>query len=181
MSRRGGWYDRDDEPEEEAPEPDEGWPVLERLGRSVGAAVGAAWNLVLHFGIPAAMMLAISTAERLDVVGPLTDDLLQRRLGPLGLLLGVVAAVITTYSFTLLGRPFSLGKFLVTAIVIGGAIFPFLAASNRLTLGLTADQLAVLLAYAYLGLKVAVGVLVGATFSWVLVSHAVTSGAVRAR
>lgn len=175
--RRGGWYDRDEEPEEEAPDRHEGWPVLERLGR----AVGAAWNLLLHAGIPAALMLAISTAERLDVVGPLTDDLLQRRLGPLGLLLGVVAAVITTYSFTLLGRPFSLGKFLVTAVLIGGAIFPFLAASNRLTLGLTTDQLAVLLAYAYLGLKVAVGVLVGATFSWVLVSHALTSGAVRAR
>ena len=99
----------------------------------------------------------------------------------MGLLLGAVAAVITTYSFTLLGRAFSLGKFIVTAVVIGAAIFPFLATANKLTLGLTTDQLAVLLSYAYLGLKVAVGVLIGATVSWMLVSHTVTTAASRSR
>jgi hypothetical protein len=174
MDRRERWGGRDDPYEEDA---EERSPVLDWL--LGGLAV--VWSLVLHAGVPAALVLAVSTAERLDVFAPLTDAALQQRLGPLGLLLGVVAAVITNYTFTLLGRPFSLGKFLVTAVVIGGAIFPFLAAANRLTLGLTPDQFAVLLSYAYLGLKVAVGVLIGATVSWMLVSHSTTAEAGRPR
>lgn len=172
--RREGWFDRDDRYEEEEEQRSR---VLERLL----PALGVVWSLVLHAGVPAALVLAVSTAEHLDVFGPLTDAVLQRRLGPLGLLLGAIAAVITTYSFTLLGRPFSLGKFLLTAVVIGAAIFPFLAAANRLTLGLTPDQFAVLLSYAYLGLKVAVGVLIGATVSWMLLSHIPAPRAERAR
>lgn len=169
------WSRRDEEYDEE--EREERSPVLDRL---VGL-LGTIWSLVLHAGVPVALVLAVSTAERLDVFSPITGADLQRRLGPMGLLLGAVAAVITTYSFTLLGRAFSLGKFLLTAIVIGAAIFPFLAAANKLTLGLTPDQFAVLLSYAYLALKVAVGVLIGATVSWMLVSHTVTTAASRGR
>jgi hypothetical protein len=132
-------------------------------------------------GIPAALVLAVNTAERLDVFSPLTGAELRQRLGPMGLLLGAVAAVITTYSFTLLGRAFGLGKFLLTAVVIAAAIFPFLAAGNKLTLGLTPDQFAVLLSYAYLALKVAVGVLIGATVSWTLLSHTLAAAAPRRR
>ena len=175
--RREGWFDRDDRDDRYEEDEERRSPVLERLV----AALGVVWGLVLHVGVPAGLVLAVSTAEQLDVFGPLADAVLQRRLGPLSLLLGAIAAVITTYSFTLLGRPFSLGKFLLTATVIGAAIFPFLAAANHLTLGLTPDQFAVLLSYAYLGLKVAVGVLIGATVSWMLLSHTPVAGAERAR
>lgn len=168
------WSGRDDQYEEDE---EERSPVLDRLV----AGLGVVWSLVLHAGIPVALVLAVSTAERLDVFAPLTDAAMQQRLGPMGLLLGAIAAVIATYSFTLLGRAFGLGKFLLTAVVIGGAIFPFLAAANQLTLGLTPDQFAVLLAYAYLCLKVAVGVLIGATVSWMLLSHTVAAGAGRRR
>ena len=173
---RGGWFDRDDRDRDEDDDEDR-WPVLERLV----AAVGAVWSLALHAGVPAALVLLISTAERLDVVAPLSDAAVRQRLGPLGLLLGVVAAVITNYSFTLLGRPFGVGKFLLTAVVIGAAVFPFLASASRLTLGLTPHQFSVLLSYSYLGLKVAVGVLIGATVSWMLVSHAVPARPARSR
>lgn len=168
------WAGRDDQYEEDE---DERSPALDHLL----SALRVAWSVVLHAGIPAALVLAVSTAERLDVFGPLTGAELQRRLGPMGLLLGAIAAVITTYSFTLLGRAFGLGKFLLTAVVIGCAIFPFQAAANRLTLGLTPDQFAVLLSYAYLGLKVSVGVLIGATVSWMLLSHTLVAEAPRRR
>lgn len=175
------WSQRDDQYQEDE---EERSPVVDRLVAVLGTVwslILHAWSLILYAGVPVALVLAVSTAERLDVFGPLTGADLQQRLGPMGLLLGAVAAVITTYSFSLLGRAFSLGKFLLTAVVIGCAIFPFLAGANRLTLGLTPDQFAVLLSYAYLALKVAVGVLIGATVSWMLVSHTLTTAPRRGR
>lgn len=141
----------------------------------------AAWSLVLHVGLPAALAWGVSTAQGLNVLAPLIDAPVQRQLGPLALLLSIVAAVITTESVTRLSEPFGLGKFFVTTVAVAGAAFPFLAVSHRLTLGLKPDQIAVVLSYAYLALTVAIGVLIGAIVSWVLLSHPVVASNIRRR
>src|SRR3989442_7921737 len=87
------------------------------------------------------------------------DNPSLRRLAGLGLFLGVVAAIITTESVTRLARPFSIGHFLTTVVLIGAALFPTLADWHRLRLGLTPEQFALVQAYCYLALKVMVGIL----------------------
>ena len=56
-------------------------------------------------------------------------------------------------------------------VLIGAALFPSLADWHRVRLGLTPEQFALLQAYCYLALKVAVGMLVGATVSWILLTR----------
>lgn len=146
---------------------DERSPVLAKLA----GALRVVWSVVLYDGVPALLAWAVSAVEVVDVVSPFTDASLPRRLGRLGLFLSVIAAIITNESVIRLARPFGLGKFVLTVSTLGVALFPLLAAWHRLPLGLTPDQLAVVLSYAYLILKVAVGVLIGATVSWVLVGH----------
>jgi hypothetical protein len=142
-----------------------------RIPAALLTVVGIAWGIALYDGLPAVLAWAVSAGEGLDVFSQFIEASLQQRLGRLGLFLSVVAAIITTESVTRLVRPFGLAEFLLTALGIGGALFPFLAASHRVSLGLTADQLAVLLSYAYLALKIFVGILIGATVSWVLLAH----------
>src|SRR3989454_596713 len=102
-----------------------------------------------------------------EVIGGIDNPSL-RRLAGLGLFLSVVAAIITTESVTRLARPFSIGHFLTTVVLIGAALFPTLADWHRLRLGLTPEQFALVQAYCYLALKVMVGILIGATLSWIL-------------
>jgi hypothetical protein len=137
------------------------------------AALSVVWTILVHLGLPASLALVINTAEALDVFSPFIDATLHRRLGALGLLLSVGAAIVTTESVARLGRPFGIGKFVVTAAMIGVAAFPFLTASHRVTFGLGPNESAVVLSYAYLALKLCVGVLIGATVSWVLYARPV--------
>ena len=154
--------------------------VLVVLGVAFNILLGA-WNLILHVGLPAVLTWGVGTARGLDVLSPLIDAPLQHRLGPLALLLSITAAIITTESVTRLGRPFGLGKFFVTTVAVGAALFPFLAVSHRLTVRFTPDQIAVVLSYAYLALRVAIGVLIGAIVSWVLLSHPALASGIRRR
>jgi hypothetical protein len=55
-------------------------------------------------------------------------------------------------------------------ILIGAALFPSLADWHRVRLGLAPEQFAVLQSYCYLALRVAVGILMGATVSWILLA-----------
>src|SRR5207247_8317650 len=73
-----------------------------------------------------------------------------------------------------LARPFGVRHFLATVVLIGAALFPSLADWHRVRLGLAPEQFAVLQSYCYLALKVAVGILVGATLSWILLTRYVS-------
>src|SRR5438046_315509 len=101
------------------------------------------------------------------------SQLLEKRLVPvvLSLLVRGVPARITTESVTRLARPFSVGQFLTTVVLFGAALFPTLAEWHRVRLGLTPEQFALLQAYCYLALKLMVGILVGATVSWILLAR----------
>ncbi len=161
--------DRDDVFEDRSEELDS--VVLAKLG----AALGVLWSLLLYDALPAAAAWALSAAESLDIFAPFIEAPLQARLGRLGLFLGMVAAVIANESLTRLGRPFRLPHLVGTLAALGVALFPFLAAAHRVPLGLPADVFAVIVSYAYLVLKVTVGILIGATISWILIGHGVTT------
>lgn len=138
----------------------------------IRAFFGVIWQVVLHVGLPILCVWAASASERVDVFAPFMDAAVADRFGRLGLFLGMGAAVIATESLTRLARPFGLGAFLLTASVMGVAMLPFLAEPNGMSLGLNPGQFGIVVAYAYLILKVGVGVIVGAVMSWILLAHA---------
>ncbi|HXH83696.1 MAG TPA: hypothetical protein VNN07_12325 [Candidatus Tectomicrobia bacterium] len=141
----------------------------------LGALAGIAGTVLLYDLLPAALALAVSAVEGLDVFAPFIDPAVHGRLGRLGLFLSAVAAVIACESLTRLGRPFGLPAFLATVAVLAAALFPSLAAAHRVQLGLAAEHMALLLAYAYLALKVTVGILAGAVVSWIIIGHRVSA------
>lgn len=136
------------------------------------AFFGIIWQVMLHVGLPVLGVWVVGASERLDLFAPFMDVEVADRFGRLGLFLGMGAAVIATESLTRVARPFGLGAFLLTATTMGAAMLPFLAEPNDVRLGLTDGQFAVVVAYAYLALKVGVGVIIGAVMSWILLAHA---------
>ncbi|MGH7393214.1 MAG: hypothetical protein ACREM3_27725, partial [Candidatus Rokuibacteriota bacterium] len=112
---------------------------------------------------------------------PFIEGAVAERLGRLGLFLGMGAAVIATESLIRMARPFGLGSFLLTAAAMGVAMLPFVAEPHDVKLGLTQGQFAVVVSYAYLVLKVGVGVIVGAVLSWILLVHAAPPSTSRVR
>src|SRR5439155_18257820 len=129
--------------------------------------VAIAGHVLFYDALPAVLAGVVGPTAGLDLFSAFDNPSL-RRLAGLGLFLSVVAAIITTESVTRLARPFSIGHFLTTAVLIGAALFPTLADWHRLRLGLTPEQFALVQAYCYLALKVMVGILIGATLSWIL-------------
>ena len=132
--------------------------------------VGIAGHVLFYDALPVSLAWAVGAAGGLDLfVG--FDNPSLGRVATLGVFLSAVAALITAESVTRLARPFSVGHFLTTAVVMGAVLFPFLAEWHRVRLGLTAEQFAILQSYCYLALRVLVGVLIGATVSWILLGR----------
>lgn len=131
--------------------------------------VGIAGHVLFHDVLPAVLVWAIGSARALDLLSGFDTPALRPVAG-LGLFLSVVAAIITTESLTRLARPFRVVHFLVTVGAIGVVLFPSLAEGHRVQLGLTPEQFALVQSYCYLALRVIVGIMVGATVSWVLLA-----------
>lgn len=167
--------DHDLDPDEVERDP---WAAVARLGDVLRRWAGVLAGFAACIGLPAGLAWIIG-GERFDVLGPLIDPVLPMRLGRLGLLLSLVAAIVTTQSLLWLGRPFGIPQLAGTVGLIALALFPFLASIHRMPFGLTEEQIAVASAYAYLVLKVAVGVLAGAIVSWILMVHLPAAAAQR--
>ncbi|HEV8641902.1 MAG TPA: hypothetical protein VGV13_12445 [Methylomirabilota bacterium] len=142
------------------------WAWLGKL--LVPVAIGG--HVLFYDVLPALLAWVVGSAEGLDLFVGLDNPSL-RRLAGLGLFLSAVAAIITAESVTRLARPFSLAHYLATVAVMGVALFPSLADWHRIRPGLTPDQFAIVQAYCYLVLKVTVGILIGATVSWILLAQ----------
>ncbi len=166
--------DRELDPDEAQPGP---WEALARVAEVVRRWLGAAAGLAACMGLPAVLAWLVSTGERFDVLGPVIEPMLPARLGRLGVFLCIVAAIVTTQSLLWLGRPFGVGQLSVIAAVMGIALFPFLASAYGMPAGLTSEQIAVAGAYAYLVIRVAVGILVGGIVGWILIAHLPTAAA----
>jgi hypothetical protein len=153
--------------------PEGGSPLGFRRGEWLGKLlipVGIGGHVVFYDILPAALAWVAGSTDGLDLFVGFANPALHR-LAALSLFLSAVAALITTESVTRLARPFSVGHFLVTTVVIGGALFPFLAEWHRVRLGLRPEQFALLQSYCYLVLRVTVGILIGATVGWILLAR----------
>jgi hypothetical protein len=142
------------------------------------ACLGIAGHVLFHDVLPAALTWVLGSADLLNLFAAFETPAL-RRVTELGLFLSAVAAIITTESVTRMARPFGVGAFLTTVVATGLALFPSLAEAHRVALPLTPEQFAVLQSYCYLALRVIVGILVGATVSWVLLAGYVPLAPVR--
>lgn len=144
-------------------------PFAESLARLL-LVVGLGGHILFYDVLPAALAWVVGSAGGLNLFAGFESPTFQRVAG-LGVFLSALGAIITTESITRLARPFSIGPFLVTVFAIGAALFPSLADWHRLRLGLTPEQFAVLQSYCYLALRVMVGILIGATVSWILLAR----------
>lgn len=133
------------------------------------ACFGIAGHVLFHDVLPAGLAWAVGSADVLNLFAGFDTPALRRVAG-LGLFLSAVAAIITTESVTRMTRPFGLGAFLLTVVATSVALFPSLAESHRVALPLTPEQFAVVQSYCYLTLRVIVGILIGATVSWILLA-----------
>ena len=131
---------------------------------------GLGGHILFYDLLPATLAWVVGSVEGLNLFAGFENPSFRRVAG-LGVLLSALGAIITTESITRLARPFSIGPFLVTVAAIGVALFPSLADWHRLRLGLTPEQFAVLQSYCYLALRVMVGILIGATVSWILLAR----------
>jgi hypothetical protein len=132
--------------------------------------VGLAAHVLFYDALPAALAWVVGSTGGLNLFAGFESPTFQRVAG-LGVFLSALAAIITTESITRLARPFSVGPFLITSLAIGAALFPSLADWHRMRLGLAPEQFAVLQSYCYLALRVLVGILIGATVSWILLAR----------
>lgn len=129
--------------------------------------VAVVGHVLFYDVLPASLAWAAGWVGGLDLFSGFDNPALHRVAG-LGMFLSAVAAIITTESVTRLARPFSVGHFLVAVVAMGAALFPALADWHRVRLGLAPEHFAVLQSYCYLALRVVVGILIGATVSWIL-------------
>jgi len=141
------------------------WEWLARLL----ACFGIAGHVLFHDVLPAVLAWAVGSVDALNLFAGFDTPALRRVAG-LGLFLSAVAAIITTESVTRMARPFGVGVFLTTVVATGVALFPSLAEWHRVPLPLTPEQFAVVQSYCYLALRVIVGILIGATVSWILLA-----------
>jgi hypothetical protein len=134
------------------------------------AVVTLGGHILFYDALPAALAWLVGSTAGLNLFAGFESPPFQR-VAALGVFLSALAAIIAAESITRLARPFSVGPFLVTAIAIGAALFPSLADWHRMRLGLAPEQFAVLQSYCYLALRVLVGILIGATVSWILLAR----------
>src|SRR5712691_2014590 len=104
----------------------------ELFGKPLIALV-IAGHVLVYDVLPAVLAWAVGSAQGLDLFSGF-DTPSIRRVAALGLFLSAVAAIITTESATLLGRPFGRGAFITTAVAIGVVLFPSLADWHRIRL-----------------------------------------------
>jgi hypothetical protein len=128
-----------------------------------------AGHVLFYDVLPVSLAWVVGSPRGLDLFTVFEGPSLQR-VAQLGVFLSGVGALITTESITRLARPFSVGQFLATAFMISAALLPFMAEWHQIRLGLAPEQFALLQSYSYLGLRVLVGILVGATVGWILLA-----------
>ena len=131
--------------------------------------LGIASHLLFYDVVPGSLVWIAGSREWLDLFSAFDNPAL-RRLAGLGVFLSILAAVITTESVTRMARPFRVRHFFGVTVLFGIALFPSLADWHRFRLGLAPEQYAIVQSYCYLTLRVTIGVLIGATVSWILLA-----------
>ena len=119
--------------------------------------------------IPAGLTAALILVQRLGFVALLPLNLvIEREYGNYALLLGVAAALVASGTFSRATQQFGVGAFLATASAGLVTVAPFIFARYGIYLGLAPAHFAIAATFAYLGLYVVIGLLIGGCWSAVL-------------
>ena len=116
--------------------------------------------------IPVAGTVALILLQRFGVFSLLPLNLvIEREYGNYALFLGAAAALVASGIFGRVGRQFGVGEFLVTALVGFVTMTPFVSARYGIYFGIPPSQFAMYATFAYMGLFVSIGVIVGGCWS----------------
>jgi hypothetical protein len=116
--------------------------------------------------IPAVLTAALVLVQRFGLLTLLPLNLvIEREYGNYALLLGVGAALVSSGIFGRVTRQFGVGAFLATALAGFVTITPFVSARYGISFGLPPAHFAMAATFAYLGLYVVIGVLIGGCWS----------------
>jgi len=119
--------------------------------------------------IPAALTVALIAAQRLGFLTLLPLNLvIEREYGNYALLLGVAAALVASGTFSKVTHHFGIGAFLATTSAGLATVGPFVFARYGIYLGLAPAHFAIVATFAYLGLYVIIGLLIGGCWSVVV-------------
>jgi hypothetical protein len=116
--------------------------------------------------IPTALTAALLLVQRFGLLTLLPLNLvIEREYGNYALLLGVGAALVSSGIFGRVARQFGVGAFLATVSAGFVTITPFVSARYGISFGLPPAHFAMAATFAYLGLYVVIGVLIGGCWS----------------
>jgi hypothetical protein len=125
--------------------------------------------VVVEAVVPGILTAALGIVQRLGWLSILPGNpVIEREYGPYGLLLGVAGAIVTSASCLKQGREYGFVAFLSTVVAGLALASPFIAWRYGMQLGLAPMQFALLGTFAYLGLYVVLGVLIGGCWSLVV-------------
>ncbi len=125
--------------------------------------------VVVEAVVPGILTAALGIVQRLGWLSILPGNpVIEREYGLYGLLLGVAGAIVTSASCLKHGREYGFIAFLSTVVAGLALSSPFIAWRYGMQLGLAPMQFALLGTFAYLGLYVVLGVLIGGCWSLVV-------------
>jgi hypothetical protein len=125
--------------------------------------------VVVEAVVPGILTAALGIVQRLGWLNILPGNpVIEREYGLYGLLLGVAGAIVTSATCLKHGREYGFVAFLSTVVAGLALASPFIAWRYGMQLGLAPMQFALLGTFAYLGLYVVIGILIGGCWSLVV-------------
>jgi len=125
--------------------------------------------VVVEAVVPGILTAALGIVQRLGWLSILPGNpVIEREFGLYGLVLGVTGAIVTSASCLKQGREYGFVAFLSTVLAGLALASPFIAWRYGMQFGLAPMQFALLGTFAFLGLSVVLGVLIGGCWSLVV-------------
>jgi hypothetical protein len=122
--------------------------------------------VVVEAGVPGILTALLGIAQRLGWLSLLPGNpVIEREYGLYGLALGVAGAIVTSGSCLKPAREYGFGAFLSTGVAGLVLASPFIAWRYGMQFGLAPMQFALLGTFAYLGLSIVLGILIGGCWS----------------
>ncbi len=136
--------------------------MIQREEEAGGSGLRRVMRLAVEQGIPAALTVGLNVAQRFGYLTLLPlNAVIEKEYGNYAALLGAAAASVASATFTRNGRRFGVGSFLLAATASLVMAAPFIVYRYGIDLALAPMHFALAATFAYLGLYVTVGVLVG--------------------
>ena len=125
--------------------------------------------VVVEAVVPGILTAALGIVQRLGWLSILPGNpVIEREFGLYGLVLGVTGAIVTSASCLKQGREYGFVAFLSTVLAGLALASPFIAWRYGMQFGIAPMQFALLGTFAYLGLYVVLGILIGGCWSLVV-------------